>query len=43
MKIGKLLAALSAGFVMATGVGLPAAQAPTTLAMSSWVSPTHFM
>jgi len=43
MKIGKLLATLSAGFVMATGAGLPAAQAATTLNMSSWVSPTHFL
>ena len=43
MKLSKLLATLSAGFVMATGAGLPVAQAATTLTMSSWVSPTHFL
>ena len=43
MKLSKLLATLSAGFVMATGAGLPVAQATTTLTMSSWVSPTHFL
>jgi TRAP-type C4-dicarboxylate transport system substrate-binding protein len=43
MKLGKILATLSAGFVIATGAGLPAAQAATTLTMSSWVPPTHFL
>ncbi len=42
MKLSKLLATLSTGFVLATGSGLPAAQAATTLTMSSWVPATHF-
>lgn len=42
MKLGKLLATLTTGFVIASA-GLPAAQAATTLTMSSWVSPTHFL
>lgn len=43
MKLSKLFATLSAGLVLATAAGLPAAQAATTLTMSSWVSPTHFL
>ncbi|MFB1028137.1 MAG: ABC transporter substrate-binding protein, partial [Thauera sp.] len=43
MKLSKLFATLSAGFVLATGAGLPAAQAATTLNMSSWVSPTQYL
>ena len=33
MKLSKLFATLSAGFVLATGAGMPAAQAATTLNM----------
>ena len=43
MKLSKLLATLSAGFVMATGAGLPAAPAATTPAMSGWGAPTPFL
>lgn len=43
MKLSKLVVTICTTCVLATGAGLTAAQAATTLTMSSWVPATHFL